>query len=75
MGGKNGSLHQNVLKIKGSWCKAEKANGAIDGSILFAVQVRLIGLGVVAVLQLLMMVLKQVVQFFQGHYLKNQQRQ
>ncbi len=75
MGRKNGRLHQNVLKIKSSWCEAEKANGAIDRSILFAVQVRLIRLGVVAMLQLLMMVVKQVVQFFQGHYLKNQQRQ
>lgn len=75
MGGKNGGLHQKILKIKGSWCEAEKANGAIDGSILFAVQVRLIRFGVVAVRQLLMMVLKQVVQFFQDHYLKNQQRQ
>ncbi len=75
MGGKNGGLHQNILKIKGSWSKAEKANGAINGGILFAVQVRLISLGVVAMRQLLMMVVKQVVQFFQGHYLKNQQRQ
>lgn len=75
MGGKNGGLHQNILKIKGSWCKTEKTNGAIDGSVFFAVQVRLIGLGIVAMRQLLMMVVKQVVQFFQGHYLKNQQRQ
>ena len=69
----NGRLHRKLGKTQGGCRKVEKADGAVVGGVLLAVEVALEAFGG-AVFHLLVVVEKKV-KFLQGDHLKNEDRQ